>query len=95
MSTAHGHQRRSLARSLRELVDRLTLIVAGTVVADVLDAAGQGVDQLLVEDADGLRRVVVSVDTDDAVVLALAVGEERLAVRRVVFLPPVSHTLIV
>jgi hypothetical protein len=68
--------------------DGLTLIVSGTVVADVLDAGGETLDELFVENADGLGTVVVPVDTDDTVVLSarLAVFEELLSGRSGQFL---------
>jgi len=60
----------------------LTLVVTGTVVADELDARGQSVNQLLVKETDRGDRVVVSVDTDNTVVLStgLAGIEERRSV---------------
>jgi len=60
----------------------LTLVVTGTVVADELDARGQSVNQFLVEETDRSDRVVVSVDTDDTVVLSASLAgiEERSSV---------------
>ena len=60
----------------------LTLVVAGTVVADEFDARGQSVNQLLVKETDRSDRVVVSVDTDDTVVFSASLAgiEERSSV---------------
>ena len=51
------------------------LVVPCAVVGDPLYAGCDGVDEGLVEDADAVGRVVVSVDADDAVILIA--GRER------------------
>ena len=58
------------------------LVVSRAIVCDPLHARRQLRDELLVEDADVVRGDVVTIDTDDAVILSpgLEAGEELGAV---------------
>lgn len=78
---------------LQEPGTKPTLVVSSTVVADVLQALGERINELLVEQADAGYRVVVSVNGDNFAVLALAVLEEGLARLGVELLEDVSCVL--